>query len=59
MDLQEERHEADYNLSKTPTRSEVLTGVARARHAVAAWKLVKGSAEADAYLLAMVVKSRK
>ena len=58
VELQEERHEADYSLAKALTRSEVLAAIARARGALAAWKTVKGSPEADAYLLAMVVKSR-
>ena len=58
VQLQEERHEADYDLAKTFTRSEVLTTITRARTAMASWKTVKGSPEADAYLLAMIVRSR-
>jgi uncharacterized protein (UPF0332 family) len=58
VQLQEERHEADYSLAKILTRSEVLTAITRARTAMASWKTVKGSPEANAYLLAMVVRSR-
>lgn len=56
--LQEERHEADYSLGKTLTRSDVLMTITRARSAMATWKTIKSSPEADAYLLAMIVRSR-
>jgi len=58
VQLQEERHAADYSLAKSLTRSEVLITITRARTAMASWKNIKGSPEADAYLLAMLVRSR-
>ena len=56
--LQEQRHEADYDLSRTFTRSQVQARISRARAAFASWSLVRGTEEADAFLLALLVRGR-
>jgi hypothetical protein len=48
--LQQARHEADYNLSLTLSRQEVLDVVESAREAVEAWEKVKKSEAARIYL---------
>lgn len=45
VDLQQARHDADYNLLKTFTRQDTLDHIATAQAAFAAWDVVKGRAE--------------
>lgn len=59
VDLQKARHQADYNLLEVFNRSEVLADVTRARGAMKAWSVVRGTPEAEAFLLAMLVRSRR
>jgi hypothetical protein len=56
--LQEARHEADYDLSRTFTRGEVEALVARTDVAFADWQTVATSAEAETFLVALLVKGR-
>lgn len=56
--LQEARHEADYDVGRTFARAESEALVAEARAAFANWTLVRGSPEADAFLLALLVRGR-
>lgn len=56
--LQEARHEADYDLSRTFTRGEVEALVARTADAFADWQTVVASAEAETFLVALLVKGR-
>lgn len=56
--LQEARHEADYDLARLFTRGEVEAFVARARDAFAHWGDVAGTAEGEAFLVALLVRGR-
>jgi hypothetical protein len=58
VDLQEARHKADYNLAETFDRVQVLGYVKRARDALAKWKIVKGTPNANVFLSALLVNSR-
>jgi hypothetical protein len=50
INLQQARHEADYDLSATLNRLETLTFVASARRAFEAWERVKRTDDARIYL---------
>ncbi len=56
--LQEARHEADYDLARVFTRVEVKALVGRARAAFQTWASVTGTEEADAFLVALLVRGR-
>ncbi len=57
--LQEGRHEADYDLARVFTRVEATALVGRARAAFAAWATVAGTGEAEAFLVALLVRARE
>ncbi len=52
--LQEERNDADYDLTRTYTRAEVLDLLARAQAAFAAWKRVRQSDERNVFCAALL-----
>jgi hypothetical protein len=54
VDLQQARHEADYDRSHTFTKQECLGLVRQAEDAFAAWARVRGSLEADVFLVALL-----
>ena len=54
VDLQEARHEADYDMAKVYRRQEVLELVVRCQEARIAWNRVKGSPWAETYLVALL-----
>jgi hypothetical protein len=56
--LQEARHEADYNLAPRYSREEAEQVVALAETAFAAWKRVRATPEARVYLLSILFWSR-
>jgi uncharacterized protein (UPF0332 family) len=58
VDLQQARHQADYDLSKTLTRSEALAQIARAEHALAVWSSMPSSEASRAYLIGLLVNTR-
>jgi hypothetical protein len=58
VDLQEARHDADYNLGERFRRSTVDGHLATVRSAFASWERVKDSEEARVFLLALLLKSR-
>ncbi len=58
IDLQEERHAADYNVALRLSQSAVLNSVAKAEAAFAHWELVRVSAEANIFLAAIVFGAR-
>lgn len=58
VSLQEERHAADYDIGRNFIRTEALALVAEAKDAFRAWDAVKGSVEADAFLVALLTKRR-
>ena len=58
VELQRERHRADYDHAHTLLRSEVRTMIADVEEAKRAWKAIRGSPEADAFLVAMLLRLR-
>jgi uncharacterized protein (UPF0332 family) len=54
VNLQEERHEADYDLTQIYTRVEVLDLLATAQDAFAVWKRVRQSDEANVFCAALL-----
>jgi hypothetical protein len=56
--LQEARHEADYDLARVFTRVECNALVGRSQAAFTTWATVAGSEEADAFLIALLVRGR-
>jgi hypothetical protein len=58
VDLQQARHEADYNLTLRLNREETLTLVRRARQAVADWEQVKRTDDARLYLACFLLWKR-
>jgi hypothetical protein len=55
VELQEARHEADYNLDRSFTRLECNNLVARSEQAFATWQTVRADPVARAYLAAMLL----
>ena len=53
-DLQEARHDADYNRAKRFTRAETLDLIKRADDAVRKWKQVRRTLQADTYLIGLL-----
>lgn len=58
VELQEARHEADYDLTRSWTKQEAMDLVARTRQAFEAWTRVRSSQAAGTYLVALLAKSR-
>lgn len=56
VDLQEARHEADYNLDKQWNRLDALDRVQTARQAFADWKTVRNSSNAVVFVTAMLLQ---
>ena len=54
--LQEARHAADYDASRVFTRLEVLALVSRAEAAFVAWRVVRGTPNAVAFLAALLLQ---
>lgn len=59
VELQEARHEADYDHTRAWTKKEAEDLVRRVRLAFAAWDRVKGDRDASAYLVALLAKTRR
>jgi hypothetical protein len=55
--LQQARHEADYDITKRWTRLEALEHIALTEQAFTDWARVRSSAEADAFLVALLAQS--
>ncbi|MBI5853573.1 MAG: hypothetical protein HZB39_21400 [Planctomycetes bacterium] len=55
VELQEARHEADYDLSSRFTRRQAEDQVIRARAAVRAWSGVRTAPEAERFLIELLV----
>lgn len=53
--LQQARHDADYNTAGTFTRHRAEAAVRLAQTAFVAWRTARGAADADLYLLAMLL----
>lgn len=54
VDLQEARHEADYDLARSFTRREVLDLVGMAENAFASWKAVRQLQESRLFLVSFL-----
>ena len=54
VDLQQHRHEADYNVGRPFTRIEVLNIVSAAERAFVDWREVRNSAQADTFLVGLL-----
>jgi uncharacterized protein (UPF0332 family) len=58
VELQDKRHEADYNNTVFWTRIDALTQVEKAEKAFLQWKLIREEQIAQAYLVSLLVKHR-
>lgn len=58
VDLQQARHEADYDRARGFTRNEVLDLVGMAEQAFQDWAAVSGSEAADAFLVALLLRRK-
>lgn len=58
VELQEARHQADYDLGKSFTRREVADLLDRCTDAFAAWARCRKTPAAEAFLVAIVLNSR-
>jgi hypothetical protein len=54
VDLQEERHAADYDIALKLSQSAVLSSVANAEKAFADWNAIRNTNEANVFLAALV-----
>ena len=54
VDLQQYRHEADYDMGRRFTRLEVLSIVSDAKRAFADWGEVRNSVQADTFLVGLL-----
>jgi uncharacterized protein (UPF0332 family) len=59
VDLQQARHEADYDLSRAFTKTETMAIMRQVEAAFDDWKAVEGSPQAEAYLVALLLAERK
>lgn len=57
-DLQEARHQADYNTYRSFSRGEALYHYRLAKHAIDDWAQVRKSHQADAYLAGLLIIRR-
>jgi hypothetical protein len=58
VDLQEERHRADYDLSSLFNRVDVLQKVALAEQAFTDWSTIRGAQNAGVFLAALLMQRR-
>lgn len=58
INLQQARHEADYDLATSVSRQDARDLIERARAAFQAWQRVKGTQEAIAYRVALLCHQR-
>lgn len=58
VDLQQQRHEADYDMNRRFTRIEVLSIIDDAERAFLDWRVVRGSAQADTFLVGLLAFDR-
>ena len=54
VDLQQHRHDADYNMGRQFTRIEALNIVGAAERAFVDWRAVRNSAQADTFLVGLL-----
>ncbi len=58
IDLQQARHEADYDLARTFTRRDALELTRRAHQSFQAWQTVAGSQAGEAFLVALLLRRK-
>lgn len=58
VELQQARHEADYNLSKRFSRQEAVDLVEMASDAFASWKMIRRTVEADIFLVGLLINKQ-
>ena len=58
VELQQQRHLADYDLSQSFNRIDVLGIVAKANSAISAWNRVRNTPNANVFLTALLINSR-
>lgn len=58
IELQQARHEADYDLTRAFTRRDALDFVDRAGQAFSDWETVDGSPAGDAFMVALLLRSK-
>jgi uncharacterized protein (UPF0332 family) len=56
VELQQSRHLADYDNSKTWTRTQVLTEISKARTAIRVWRMVRTTPAAEDFLLSLLCR---
>ncbi|HKK17110.1 MAG TPA: hypothetical protein VJ952_00395, partial [Opitutales bacterium] len=56
VDLQQARHEADYDPAIRLTRSEVLDLVGRVEQAFEDWQMIKNSLQSDVFLAGLMAQ---
>ena len=54
VDLQQHRHEADYDMGRQLTRVEVLSMVSDAERAFVDWSKVRNSVQADTFIVGLL-----
>ncbi len=54
VDLQQHRHEADYDMGRQLTRVEVLSIVSDAERAFVDWSEVRNSVQADTFIVGLL-----
>jgi hypothetical protein len=59
VELQEARHQADYDHVRSWSRQEVLDLVQRGQHAFRAWNQAKAGRDAHTFLVALLAKGRQ
>ena len=55
VDLQQARHDADYNMEQRFSRQDVLDLISQADQAVADWRDVRNTLPADTFLVGLLV----
>ena len=58
IELQEARHEADYDMSRLFTRREALDAVERAEQALSSWKSLRNTLEGKAFLVGLLLHDK-
>jgi hypothetical protein len=58
VDLQQQRHAADYNLAQTFNRLSVLRTIEQSKDAMACWRHVRNKPNANIFLAALLLGSR-
>jgi hypothetical protein len=58
IELQQARHEADYDLTREFTRREAQDLVTRAERAFQDWTAVSGTPSGDAFLVALLLRKK-